>query len=138
MITERLKWVDIAKGIGIILVTIGHTRLSGTVVGCWLTQFHMPLFFVMAGLCFDEFRCATFGEYVKRKIVALGYPYLMLSIVAAAVYSVLCFNPKVTVVGLAIDTLRGQSVGPLWFVSALFFVELIFGALCKVCRNGGR
>ena len=137
MKSERVQWIDIAKGIGIILVTIGHTRLSGTVVGMWLTQFHMPLFFMMAGLCFDEFRYAKYGDYVKRKIVALGYPYLMLSFVAAAVYSVLCFNPKVTVVGLAIDTLRGQSVGPLWFVSALFFVELIFGALCKVCKNGG-
>lgn len=36
MITERIEWVDIAKGIGIILVTIGHTRLSGTVVAVGL------------------------------------------------------------------------------------------------------
>lgn len=72
---NRVEWIDIAKGIGIILVTIGHTRLPGTVVGMWLTQFHMPLFFILAGLCFDELRYPKYGVYFKRKFVALGYPY---------------------------------------------------------------
>lgn len=71
----RIQWVDIAKGIGIVLVTLGHTNarlLLGGYVGWWINAFHMPLFFVMAGLCFDVNRYPSFGRYVVRKSFGLA------------------------------------------------------------------
>lgn len=42
---NRVEFVDIAKGIGIILVVYGHSSLSFHTANVWLHAFHMPLFF---------------------------------------------------------------------------------------------
>lgn len=47
MKTSRLSWLDIMKGIGIILV-VGHIS-SNKIIFNWLYSFHMPLFFFAAG-----------------------------------------------------------------------------------------
>lgn len=133
---NRVRWIDIAKGIGIILVTMGHTRISETPVNWWLTSFHMALFFVLAGLCFDENRYSTYGQYFKRKCIALGYPYVMLTIVVAALFSVLYWGDKITVTGVWQGALRGGPYGPMWFISSLFAVELIFGAMARCIQAG--
>ena len=56
MNTKRLDWIDIAKGIGIILVVLGHTlvpqvRETGFAGFLWIFiyNFHMPLFFFLSG-----------------------------------------------------------------------------------------
>ena len=41
----RLSWLDVLKGIGIILVVIGHIYSNQTIFN-WLYSFHMPLFFL--------------------------------------------------------------------------------------------
>lgn len=41
---ERLSWLDVLKGIGIILVVMGHIY-SNSIIFNWLYSFHMPLFF---------------------------------------------------------------------------------------------
>lgn len=45
---ERLSWLDVLKGIGIILVVMGHIY-SNSIIFNWLYSFHMPLFFFAAG-----------------------------------------------------------------------------------------
>jgi peptidoglycan/LPS O-acetylase OafA/YrhL len=46
--TARLGWLDAAKGLGIILVVIGHVWTRGPVRDA-IYAFHMPLFFIAAG-----------------------------------------------------------------------------------------
>lgn len=46
MATNRIDWIDAAKGIGILLVMFGHCWLSAEYT-YWLTAFHMPLFFIL-------------------------------------------------------------------------------------------
>jgi len=60
--TNRIIWIDQAKGIGIFLVVVGHMIRSlvnsnilidnfwVTFVDRWIYAFHMPLFFLVAGL----------------------------------------------------------------------------------------
>ena len=50
---ERLSWLDVLKGIGIILVAIGHIYSNRTIFN-WLYSFHMPLFFLAAGWVYKE------------------------------------------------------------------------------------
>ena len=45
---ERLDYIDLAKGIGILLVVIGH----GAFNNFGINIFHMPLFFCISGLTF--------------------------------------------------------------------------------------
>lgn len=49
--TTRLTWVDIAKGLAIILVIIGHTAPFGSIARNTIFSFHMPLFFLLSGYC---------------------------------------------------------------------------------------
>lgn len=45
----RVKWIDYAKGITMLLVIIGHT-ISDDLIRRMIFSFHMPLFFY-AELC---------------------------------------------------------------------------------------
>ena len=46
---KRLLWIDVAKGIAIILMIIGHTVKFGTYSRNFIFSFHMPLFFILTG-----------------------------------------------------------------------------------------
>lgn len=48
----RIGWVDTAKGIGLLLVIIGHLPIP--LVPVWIYTFHMPLFFFYQEWCFQE------------------------------------------------------------------------------------
>lgn len=53
--SKRIEWIDVAKGVGIVLVSFGHLR-NGDGESVWLPAldapidaiylFHMPLFFL--------------------------------------------------------------------------------------------
>lgn len=60
MKSEQWKWVDIAKGIGIILVFLGHFNIPDT-LRAEIYTFHIPLFFFLSGVllfCFVQAACA--------------------------------------------------------------------------------
>ena len=42
---KRLDYLDIAKGIGILLVVLGHIYGNNNVFHVWIYSFHMPLFY---------------------------------------------------------------------------------------------
>src|SRR5579859_1896157 len=51
MQTKRIHWIDICRGIGIILVLYGHLFVSDK-NNYLIFAFHMPLFFFISGLVF--------------------------------------------------------------------------------------
>lgn len=63
MFMERIKDIDIAKGIGILLVIIGHSFPESYIQRlCYC--FHMPLFFFISGLCYNHLN-TTLGNYLE-------------------------------------------------------------------------
>lgn len=71
----RIVEFDIAKGIGIILVVIGHQNIPHSVTN-WIFSFHMPLFFILSGFFFSSKR--KFYEIFKRRVKSLIIPYVFL------------------------------------------------------------
>ena len=52
---KRIQWIDIAKGISIILVVYGHSGLNNVpIIGSWLHAYRMPFFFFVLDYCFLE------------------------------------------------------------------------------------
>lgn len=47
--SKRIEWIDIAKGILIVLVVLGHSEIS-EVAASVINSFHMAAFFFLAGL----------------------------------------------------------------------------------------
>lgn len=85
--SQRIHWIDIAKGIGIILVSFGHIR-NGDGQSVWLPAldtpiniiylFHMPLFFFLGGLTVSSRR--QFPDFLKVKAKTLLIPYYLYSL----------------------------------------------------------
>src|SRR5471030_1775734 len=76
---SRNNNIDIAKGIGIILVVLGHNWLITHDKDGFLFRaiysFHMPLFFFLAGIFLKETQ--AFKEFSLSKVDALLKPYLV-------------------------------------------------------------
>ena len=47
---KHYESIDIAKGIGILLVVFGHLTVGKQNVYSFIYSFHMPLFFLLSGL----------------------------------------------------------------------------------------
>lgn len=67
--------VSFAKGIGIMLMVLGHTFFS-TYGYAVIYMFHMPLFFFLSGYCFKNSHLADFRNYAKRRISRLYVPFV--------------------------------------------------------------
>jgi len=140
--SKRLTYIDIAKGIGIVLVVLGHcipdaTSPTGISVPAyrWLHDmiysFHMPLFFFLAGFMVSRQKMLARAQkpldLVCKRISRLLVPYIFVG---------LCYAPfKMLLSRFAnkpydISTLWQMVIGvnpdgELWFLYALFVITVI-------------
>ena len=139
-----LEWISVAKGIGIILVVIGHFDPPES-PPYWLDlrsviySFHMPLFFVLSGYLHVH------GKYAYRVLVAnkvrrLLYPFatiaVLFAVIKIAAARFVHLETEVdgqSVLALVTDPLK--SYAPLlWFLQALFLIFCIY-PLLRYCLN---
>lgn len=82
---RRITYIDCAKGIGILLVVVGHHLQDSEGVIQWIHSFHMPLFFIITGYLLAQQNRQT---SVKAAIISgakkLMYPYYAFGILLAA------------------------------------------------------
>lgn len=79
MLSNRLNWLDIAKGIAILLMILGHTSIP-SIMSNFIWAFHMPLFFIASGWT-TNWEKTDFRGFAKRKIRTLLVPFLVYSLV---------------------------------------------------------
>ncbi len=123
---QRDKVVDISKGLGIFLSIFGH--LNYTFLHAFIYMFHMPLFYFISGYLFNP-KKYSFKQYVFRKLRTIIVPYFVLgAIIMAFDYFV---YREVHFVELIIQ----KRYLPLWFLTSLFFTEIIFYIINKFISN---
>lgn len=66
---ERKIYVDMAKGIGILLVIYSHAMTGENRAISWACTFFMPMFFICSGLCYSKPK--SFLENFKKTL----FPY---------------------------------------------------------------
>lgn len=75
---QRSQALDIAQGIGIILVVIGHIINVNSYIGRVIWSFHMPLFFFISGYCYNEEKWRNnIGEIILRRAKQLLLPSIV-------------------------------------------------------------
>lgn len=135
---KRIKYIDLAKGLGILMVTWGHITKLGNPVDTWGASFKIPIFFITAGylVCFaNSYNNLTLKKYTGKLFKSLGIPYLTFSL-ASIGFRFISMVMKHAIDMSAIKsyiyatiTLRGAFA--LWFLPVLMIAEVIFFCVMK-------
>lgn len=130
MTKQRIVHIDIAKGIGIILILASHvifecnrgTSLESTLYMQWtniLGSFYVPVFFLLSGI----FEPKTFDwtVYYKRLIRLVGY------IIVFLLWGIVVFFA----VSSQFDITRAikECVHTVWFLYVLLYITIICGII---------
>jgi len=139
---KKIGFIDVAKGIGIILVVLGHMRSTTdiTVVKTIILTFHMPLFFFIAGYTFNlEKYIDKPIEFFKNKFKRMIVPYILFSFFLIIFLS--STKNELTIYDKMFSVLYGVGTKfwtwdmiPLWFLLALFCANVFFYILLKYTR----
>lgn len=148
MKVQRIKWIDIAKGIGIICIVVGHTLRGTGIVIQWLYSFNVPFFFILSGLTYKKEM--KIKEIVKAKSRQLLIPYGVFSLASIVVFAILGGRiSSISTDGFITDGVLPNLFGavyansrtglmkwntPLWFLPCLFIVEVI-GSVWEMLIN---
>ncbi len=138
---KRIDYVDIAKGIGMLLVMWAHILVEGP-INWFIYIFHMPLFFFISGLLYVPSKYPTCLSLIKKRYHTLIVPYVCYSVLTWLVWVAYSFISKSNVdsywMPLAQTVIAQGSGGflvhnvPLWFVTCLFVVEVTYFYINKI------
>lgn len=84
MAKERYLFIDVARGMAMLLVVFGHCCVPADIfVNQVLLSFHMPLFFFMSGIFFKGPQIGCYGDYTLMRIKKLMAPHLTMAVITA-------------------------------------------------------
>lgn len=132
---ERLDWVDVLRGVAILIVVVGHSwrglfgaglmepgQFSG--LDRAIYSFHMPLFFLISGLFYMRGLATPPGAFAMTKVKRLLYPMVLwtyvfvLAKLAAGPFA----NAPISFEDLLVSPIPGR--WHFWFLWALFLMQL--------------
>ncbi len=141
--------VDILKGIGIVLVVIGHEikgLLNSNMLGPaeqlsmqiydFIYIFHMPLFFFASGfLYYNVKKDTSIFDFIKIKFASLYIPYLIFMIIR--IVSNVLMNEYVNheMAWSDIYSIFYKPISVYWFLLTLFKVSVFIFLIDKLFRN---
>lgn len=149
---ERISYVDTAKGIGILLVCVGHACTTRADVGeCqyadiirFVTLFHMALFFFINGMLYHEKYTEKPLSGIGKKIKAYYLPFVKYNLIFWLFHNLFArlhlisgaLDPKdYAYVGVRaylvslVKTFLGfrqRFAGAMWFLEALLIMSVVF------------
>ena len=114
--TGHLYWPDIAKGIGIILVVLGHGMFP---MHSLIDSFHMPLFFILAGM-FLNLKKYSISDYTIKRFIRVMIPLLVYGAIIG-IYAMPMGREEVI-----------HHLSSLWFLYTIFFASVLYFAIRKI------
>ena len=138
---NRYTEIDIARGIGIFFVVLGHSLKQTQIQAAWIRiltyiiySFHMPLFFCLSGFVSAKILRMHKHEriqYVSSRARRLLIPYFTIGLIYIPVKLKL---GEAAVKPFAVSDIWKLLIGQnpdvsLWFLYILFLIELICAAL---------
>lgn len=136
--SDRIRQIDIVKGIAIILVVIGHSIPDAMAVGgianpyvrllhSIIYSFHMPLFFIISGYFLKTDHMEGIGQLIWKKFNRLMVPYFFVGLTYAPFKFLLSkFANDPLKVGDMWKILIGKNPdGELWFLYSLFIISSV-------------
>ena len=141
---NRIGYIDMAKGLAIILVIVGHSSFVPHIAKMMLYIFHIPLFFFLSGFTLNVRKYETFSGYFLNKWKNLVVPFFLLNIFVFlfqlfVMYpdQVLSFNILHFIKQLLISD-RLHIYFQLWFLNVLFLAHVFSYFILKRGWNLGQ
>lgn len=140
---NRINWIDMAKGYGIILVIIGHVNFCNSnnlphwmeLLLCEIYSFHMPLFFMISGYLLNVKKYSP-KEFIIKRAKGIMIPYLVLGITIVIIcwgfYTGFDFSE---LGGYVIQLLVQKRFNVIWYLLCLFIAEVIFFYIVRMVNN---
>lgn len=135
----RIEWIDIAKGISILVILYAHVFDTGLITG-FVHLFHVPVFFVLSGLVWKKAQRSK--DFLLDLLKGLIIPYFIAGIVSILIYLLLgSFFSKNSmsisdcILGLFYANSRTGLMKwcrPLWFLPCLFMVKIIWELIANI------
>ncbi|WP_034991857.1 acyltransferase family protein [Beijerinckia mobilis] len=140
---ERIKWMDTARGIGILLVVMGHVERGIVNAGIatetyWLNLdytlyiFHMPLFFFLSGINAPHGLKTGVRPFLQNKLQTILYPYFLWSIIQGAILISLSSVTNGSTHLSDLLEIGWAPMGQFWFLYVLMLCQIL---VCIVYRS---
>jgi fucose 4-O-acetylase-like acetyltransferase len=141
MENNRNLSIDALKGIGIVLMVLGHCTIGNNVILTnFIFSFHMPLFFLVSGYLYKE---KIFIKLIQTNFKRIILPYLVtVSLIALfflfkdGFYTMFRWIISVFIANGSgeVFNFRGH-IGPLWFLITYFFSYIFFYLTLKINKT---
>lgn len=138
MLNNRIEYIDVAKGMCMLLVVWQHTHTyypSLETGEFWMESFRMPLFFIISGMFFKLYN--GFGEFMRKKTNQIIIPFLFFYLIFSVIipnllnslgYEGLRQSEKLGWTTSLLNCIfeKVYSNSPVWFLLALLWLNLFF------------
>ncbi len=142
---NRIDYVDLFRGIGIILMVFGHMKFKFVEGGIGneisdvyyhlIHAFHMPLFFFLSGYCFHKTNIRT-SRFVANKAKKLLIPYLVFGVGEYILWRIFEGDSLSPLFHLFWVNTKGLAIaGALWFLTALFIAVTLYFLMDRYLKN---
>ena len=130
---QRIDYIDLAKGICILLVAFQHGSShfmdEDRHLLVAMSSFRMPLYFFLSGLFFKLYE--NYCGFLKRKVNKLLIPFLFWHILSCFLIPIMHKSAIDWSSFYEVFITSGYPNGPLWFLLCLFWSNQIFYAIHK-------
>lgn len=119
MSRQRIAYIDLIKGIGILCVLQGHLIANDNIIKPSIYSFHMPLFFIVTGMLLKK---ESIKIKVNKKMNQIIIPYIIWGLI----FTKFSFSKLALILyGTNESLIIAESNGMLWFLIASFSASII-------------
>lgn len=141
--SKKMNWIDVAKGICIICIILGH--MGNNLAVKIVYAFHIPVFFILSGYTMKREKLDN--QYIKKKFSRLMIPYFTTCLfitIMDIIKSICLFQDETIMTGSTViknNLIRmffasgantqfgaieiGTRIGAIWFLPAIFFALIL-------------
>lgn len=140
--TQRENWLDVAKGIGIILILVDHSQ---NFLSDYVSWFHLSIFFVISGYLFKSLNdVSTLKRWIKKRTLTLLVPYfsfLLVITVYRYIIEILKGNYGIAwfIKDFVAKVYGGQYLtgeyAPFWFITCLLGTQIVFALITTLIKS---
>lgn len=122
-----LPWIDYIKGIGILLVVLGHTSNMDTIWHSWIYTFHMALFFFISGFLYKQNRSIV---HIAKRLLLPLFIYMLFIVIPIEINQLISDSTSVlNIIWRFFNVYTCGEATAFWFPYSLFIGLVVFDYL---------